>query len=401
MVTALVIGGGIAGPVAAMALQRAGVDTQLFEARPAAATELGSWLTLQPNGIDALRAIDAHRLVSDIGIPTTSMQFTSGTGKVLGTLPSGTPSREGHTGQTVARVELHRVLRDEAARRGVLVHFEHRLVDAATGPEGILATFSNGRRVRADLLIGADGIRSTVRGIIDVQAPAARYVPVLNLGGHAPGLDTGAPAGQWQMMFGTHCFFGWISTPDGGTVWFANPPRKHEPRRGELAQITDQQWRTTLHQLLDGDAGPAGDLVDGTPEPLVGWATYDLPSVPHWYRGSLAIIGDAAHATAPSSGQGAALALEDAVLVAKCVRDLPTPEAAFRAFERLRRPRVKKIVRFGNRSSSSKAAGPLARRIRDAVLPVIFRRAAKDGGASQRWITDHHIDWQTRSPAES
>ena len=396
MSVVLVIGGGIAGPVVAMALQQAGIRTQLFEARSADATELGSWLTLQANGIDALRAIDAHRLVADIGIPTTSMRFTNGTGKVLGTLPSGAPTRDGVTGQTVARVQLYRALREEAAHRGVEVCFEHRLVDAVGGADGIVATFSNGRRIGADVLIGADGIRSTVRGIIDPHAPAARYVPVLNLGGHAAGVDTGAPAGQWQMMFGTRCFFAWIGAPDRGTVWFANPPRKHEPARGELAAITDQQWRTTLHELLERDAAPAGDLVDGTPEPLVGWATYDLPSVPHWHRGSLAIIGDAAHATAPSSGQGASLALEDAVLIAKCLRDLPTPDTAFGAFEQLRRDRVERIVRFGNRSSNTKAAGPVARRIRDAVLPVVFHRAAKDGGESQRWITDHHIDWQTR-----
>ena len=197
------------------------------------------------------------------------------------------------------------------------------------------------------------------------------------------------------MMFGTRCFFAWMGTPDGGTVWFANPPRSVEPRQGQLADITDRAWRQQLHALLDDDTSPAPALIDATTEPLVGWATYDVPTVRHWHRGNLAIIGDAAHATAPSSGQGASLALEDAVVLAKCLRDLPVPATAFSAFEQLRRERVEKIVRSGRRSSSSKAAGPVARRVRDAILPMIFRRAARDGGESLRWITDYHIDWTT------
>ena len=395
MKTALVIGGGIAGPVAAMALQQAGIQAHVAEARSADASELGSWLTLQPNGMDALRAIAVDDLIADIGIPTGSMRFTNGAGKVLGTLPAGAPRRDGATSRTVARLDLHRVLRNEAVRRGVSIRFERRMVAATTGPSGVQATFSDGQTVTADLLIGADGIRSTVRDMIDPNAPTARYVPVLNLGAHVPGVDTGAPPGQWQMMFGTRCFFAWMATPDGGTVWFANPPRNVEPRKGELAGITDHAWRAHLHTLLDRDTSPAPELIDATPEPLVGWATYDVPKVPHWHRGDLAIIGDAAHAVAPSSGQGASLALEDAVLVAKCLRDLPDATTAFAAFEQLRRRRVEKIVKLGRRSSSSKAAGPVARRIRDVVLPMIFNRAAKDGGESQRWITDHHIDWRS------
>ena len=395
MKTALVIGGGIAGPVAAMGLQQAGIQAHVFEARSAGASELGSWLTVQPNGVDALRAVNAGHLIADIGIPTGSMRFTNGSGKLLGTLPTGAPNEDGEPSRTVARLDLYRVLRDEAARRGVDIRFECRLVEATAGPGGVHARFSDGQTATADLLIGADGIRSTVRDLIDPHAPTARYVPVLNVGAYVPDFDTGTPPGQWQMMFGTRCFFAWMATPQGGTVWFANPPRSVEPRQGELAGITDRAWRRQLHALLDADTSPAPELIDVTPGPLAGWATYDVPNVPHWHRGNLAIIGDAAHAAAPSSGQGASLALEDAVILAKCLRDLPNSTTAFVAFERLRRARVEKIVKSGRRSSSSKAAGPVARRIRDAILPMIFSRAARDGGESLRWITDYHIDWDT------
>ena len=197
MKTALVIGGGIAGPVAAMGLQKAGIEAHVFEARSVDASELGSWLTVQSNGIDALRAVDAQHLVADIGIRTVSMRFTNGSGKILGTLPAGAPDDHGVWSRTVARLDLYRVLRDEAARRGIDIRFERRLVEATTESGGVQARFSDGETVTADLLIGADGIRSTVRDMIDPHAPTARYVPVLNLGAHVRDFDTGAPPGQW------------------------------------------------------------------------------------------------------------------------------------------------------------------------------------------------------------
>jgi len=375
--TALIIGAGIAGPVTAMALQKAGIHARLFEGRSPDASELGSWLTLQANGIDALRAVDAHRLVADIGFPTTSMRFTSGTGKVLGTVVNGAPTPDGVTSQMVARAELYQALRNEAVRRGADISYDQHLVAATTTPAGVTATFADGSTATGDLLIGADGIRSTVRTIIDPSAPAARYVPVLNVGGFVPGLDTGTPADQFQMTFGSRCFFGYTSTPDGGTVWFANPPHKTEPARGELAAITDADWRTMLLDLLGEDTGPARDIITAAPAPLIGWATYDIPTVPRWHRDNLAIIGDAAHATAPSAGQGAALALEDAVLIAKCLRDTPDAPTAFAIFDQLRRRRVEKVVAYGHRSSNAKAAGPIGRRIRDTILPIIFKRLDK------------------------
>ena len=85
------------------------------------------------------------------------------------------------------------------------------------------------------------------------------------------------------------------------------------------------------------------------------------------------------------------MALEDAVILAKCLRDVPGVENAFTAFERLRRRRVERIVRQGARSSGTKAAGPVATRIRDLVLPFIFRHVVTE--TSQAWVYEHTIDW--------
>jgi FAD-dependent urate hydroxylase len=105
------------------------------------------------------------------------------------------------------------------------------------------------------------------------------------------------------------------------------------------------------------------------------------------------IIGDAAHAAAPNSGQGASMAIEDALVLAKCLRDSPDGASAYAAFEALRRPRVERVVAFGARSSNSKAPGPIVRAARDLVLPFILKQVAKQ---SQDWLYGHSIDWDVR-----
>jgi len=155
--------------------------------------------------------------------------------------------------------------------------------------------------------------------------------------------------------------------------------------------------------LMSGDVGPAHDIIDAAPGPMVGWATYDLPVVKRWHNHrNQIIIGDAAHATAPSAGQGASMSVEDAVILAQCLRDSPDFPTAFTTFESLRRRRVEKIVRHGHRSANSKAAGPVGRFLRDLILPVMFRQAAKDGGRSMMWLQGHHIEFDrtiARAPA--
>jgi FAD-dependent urate hydroxylase len=388
---ALIVGGGVAGPVAAMALRQAGIDSVVYEAYAGGADDAGAFLTFASNGLDALRTIDAHHLVLSEGFPTPRMTIQSGTGKHLGDVPNGGTLPDGTVSQTLKRADLYRALRDEAIRRGARVEYGKRLVDAETTPDGVVALFEDGTEAVGDLLIGADGIHSRVRRIIDPSAPGARYIPVLNIGGYARDVRVPGEPGSFRMIFGKQAFFGYAVHPSSEVWWFANPPRAEEPTSAELAAIGTEQWREILIDLFAGDASPAVEIIRSTPGKLAGWATYDLPSVPTWYRGSLVIIGDAAHATAPSSGQGASMAIEDAVVLARCLRDLPDFGQAFAAYERLRRARVERIVAHGARTSNSKAAGPIARVLRDLMMPLVLKRVAS--GESLAWMHDYHIAW--------
>ena len=392
---ALIVGGGVAGPVAAMALQRAGIESVVYEAYAGGADDAGAFLTFASNGLDALRTIGANDTVSSTGFPTPRMEIQSGTGKYLGSVPNGGTLSDGTVSQTLKRSDLYRALRDEAVRRGASVEYGKRLVDAKnTKDGGVVVWFEDGTQAEGDLLIGADGIHSRTRSIIDPSAPGARYIPVLNIGGFASGVQVGAEPGTFRMVFGKRAFFGYAVHPSGDVWWFANPPRADEPSKAELAAISPERWREMLADLFADDDSPAVEIIRATPGRLSGWATYDLPSVPTWHRGTMIVIGDAAHATAPSAGQGASMAIEDAVVLARCLRDLPDTSRTFAVYERLRRRRVERIVAHGARTSNSKAAGPVARVIRDMMMPMILRRVANAG--SLAWMHDYHIVWDEK-----
>jgi FAD-dependent urate hydroxylase len=392
MTKALIIGGGVAGPVAAMALQRAGIDAVVYEAYTPTTEEVGSYLTVATNGLDALRAIGADRPVLDAGFPTPTNVLLSGTGRRLGAVSNGGRLPDGTTAHTIKRARLYRALHQQATDRGIQVEYGKRLVDADAGPDGgVLARFDDGTKATGDLLVGADGVHSLTRRLIDPAAPDGRYVGLVNFGGYTHEAAAGAEPGVWHMIFGRRAFFGYVVDPAGATVWFANVPSA-KVSQAERAATTAEQWRRQLVELFADDHGPASDLVAAGQLELVADNTHDLPSVPTWHKGPMVVIGDAAHAPTPTSGQGASMAAEDAVVLAKSLRDLPDIPQALAAYEQLRRRRVERIVAQGARTSSSKTPGPVARVLRDLLLPAVFKFLVTD--RSRAWIHDHHIDWE-------
>jgi 2-polyprenyl-6-methoxyphenol hydroxylase-like FAD-dependent oxidoreductase len=217
MTRVLFVGGGVAGPVTAMALRRAGIDAVVYEVHAPTTEEVGSYLTVATNGIDALRAIDADAPVLAAGFPTPANLLWSGSGRRLGAVSNGGVLLDGTNAHTIKRARLYRVLHQQAAARGLRIEYGRRLVDAQVTPGGVTARFADGTTAAGDLLVGADGVHSATRAIIDPAAPGPRYVGLVNLGGHtdqaAPG---GAGPGVWHMIFGRRAFFGYVVDPAGG-----------------------------------------------------------------------------------------------------------------------------------------------------------------------------------------
>ncbi|GLZ36818.1 FAD-dependent monooxygenase [Actinokineospora sp. NBRC 105648] len=384
--TALVAGGGIAGPVTAVALRKAGVEATVFEAYDLPADGVGGVVMVAPNGLDALSAVGVD--VGALGHPTTTMVMEDGRGKRVMEfpgLPDLPPSR------TMWRSDLYRALNEHAVANGVKVEYGKRVVAVEEGPDSITAVFADGSKATGDILIGADGIRSTVRTLIDPSAPGPEAVGLLGIGGYGPPVPgTGGPE-VMHFAQGKRAFFGYWADPEADrTLWFSNLPDRGAMSIAEARAVPQDEWLRLL-RAAHADDVPARDVLDGAGDLQVIGSLEILPTVPRWHRGRMVLVGDSAHAPSPSSGQGVSLTAESAVQVARCLRDLPDHASAFAAYERLRRPRVEKIAAAARRVNRNKAAGPVARAVTALVAPVVAKLLTP-----QRMFGEthsHHIEW--------
>ncbi len=388
---ALIAGGGIAGTVAAIALDRAGWAPRIFEAHPRGADERGAFLTVAVNGLAALRMLDLDpQAVLAGGFATPTMAMVNGAGRQLAVLPLGGPDPEGTTTTTIRRADLYASLRAVAEARGIAIEYGKGLRSFTEEPGGVTVTFDDGSTATGALLVGADGIRSRTREVLDPGGPAPSYLGLLNAGGFTSGpvdIEMDRTPGLMYMAFGRRAFFGWATAPDGSVWWFANPPRKQPARPGEF---TTSSWRDYLVDLFAEDALPAAAIIQASDEVIGPWNTDDLRRVPVWRSGRAVLVGDAAHAVAPSSGQGASMAIEDAVTLGRCLDGVTDPAEGLAAYEGLRRRRVERVVAAGRRNGSGKAAGPVGAAIRDAMFPL-FTKLLYRKGNPQSWILDHRV----------
>ncbi len=389
----IIVGAGVAGPVAALALQRAGIESVIHEARPPVNREEGSWMTVSPNGLDALSVVGALPVAQQIGVPTRTNVMYSASGRELGRLSLGRALVDGTPALSMKRSHLAAALSQECARRGIPIVHRSALVHADSSDDGVTAGFSDGRQVEADVLIGADGVHSRTRRLIDPAAPAARYVGLVNFGGITSAAEIVRGPREleaWHFVFGRRAFFGSQVLPNGDVVWFVNEPRPLVTRR-ERETTGVETWLAHLADLFGPDEGPALELIRKGRLELAGDSTHDLGHVPTWHDRAMVVVGDAAHAPAPSSGQGASVAMEDGVVLAQALRDAPDVATGLAAYEARRRQRVEKIVAAGARSSSTKMPTPLLRPLHDAVLRMVFRYAVTE--KSTAWMYDHRLDW--------
>lgn len=387
---AMVVGGGVAGPVAAMALRKAGIEATVYEAYPSVADGIGVTLTLAPNGVEALRLVGADDAVRSIGLPMNRTVVSDGYGVRIGEFPhvSVQPSTLG-----LWRDELSRVLHERAKAQGVCIEYGKRLVDAEETADGVVARFEDGSTVTGDVLVGCDGVRSRVRTLIDPSAPRPEVLPLLNFGAAADNAVPNADPDSMYFVFGKKAFFGYWVQPDGRTAWFANVPDKRPMTYAKANEIPAAQWLRELRATFADDV-PARQVVEHTdPAALVAIGSIEsMPSVPHWYRGRMVLVGDAVHAPSPSSGQGASMAIESAIQVARCLRDFDDLPLAFAAYEKLRRGRVGKIILRGKRTTNTKTVGPFAKTMMRIMMPLAlktFLNAEKTLGSEQRY----RIDW--------
>ncbi|HEY3956894.1 MAG TPA: NAD(P)/FAD-dependent oxidoreductase [Streptosporangiaceae bacterium] len=339
----IICGGGVAGTVTALALGQAGIDSAVYEAQPAGADDIGAFLVIMRNGQDALDAVQAGQAVRRHASPAREMTVHLGTGEFRGRRQIGGEGADAVPAWTLTRAALYRALQDELARRGGRIEHGKRLAAATVAPGGgVTARFADGTVAEGDLLVGADGLRSTVRRIIDPAVPSPRYTGLNVVYGYSPAGPFETARYGYRMTYGHRGYFGYTTVPDGRTWWFARLPAGEIPR-DELAAMTAGRWRDRALGFFTGDGTPSAAIIRAADE-VHGVNAYDLPHVPAWRNGPVVLAGDAAHAASPAAGQGASMAAEDGVTLAGCLRDVPRTEDALAAYERRRRPRAEQLV---------------------------------------------------------
>ncbi|WP_327144050.1 FAD-dependent monooxygenase [Nocardia sp. NBC_01327] len=386
--TALVIGGGISGPVTATALHKAGIEARVFEAYPGPAYGVGSNLALAPNGMAALDVIGAGDAIRAIAAPITSQSMAVNNKHLRLPGMSGVEPL-----QLVDRPDLHIALHDVAVAAGVQFEYSKRLIDVEEHADGITAHFADGTSATGDVLIGADGIRSTVRTLIDPNAPGPQYLRMLGFGAYIEGGSLDLAPGNMIFAFGKRAYYLYWTMPDGRIAWGANLPHEQYLSLSEARTVSNGEWLRILREVYADDI-PGAELARATkPEDLVVvGALQIMPPVPHWYRGRMVLTGDAVHAPSNTSGQGGSMAIESAIELARCLRDIDDPTAAFATYEALRRPRVEGVANRVKRMNHTKAAGPVTRAVMGVVMPMALKRMnpEKTMGHEQRF----RIDWE-------
>jgi 2-polyprenyl-6-methoxyphenol hydroxylase-like FAD-dependent oxidoreductase len=345
----LIVGGGIAGTAAALALHKAGFDATVFEAHPDSGADIGAFLTLADNGMRALAQFDAADAVASVGFPLTSMSVLAADGTEVTTVPLGGH----HDYRCLRRAELAAVLRGEAERRGIPIVHGARF-QSLTPDGGVL--FADGTVRRADLVIGADGLNSTLRPLVDPRSTGPHYAGQHVFYGYTTKADPPTAPERITMIRGSGSAFGYCVSPTGETYWFA----RVAARAARTDTATPEQCRAQLVPVLRADHTPAADIVAATGEQLMVTSAWDLVPGGRWHTDRVLLIGDAAHAASPATGQGASMALEDAVVLAKALRDTDDP---FAVYERLRRPRVEHNIVVSAAATAGKPTdrGPQSR----------------------------------------
>ncbi|MFD5089841.1 FAD-dependent monooxygenase [Amycolatopsis thailandensis] len=384
---AIIVGGGIAGSAAAIALRKAGITAEVYEARHDGGDYSGAALRLPRNGLNALRAIDAHDIVADISYPVANTELSSGTGRHLGTV-SFTGNGHDDVPRTMPRARLARVLRSAAADRGAAITMNKRLIAATSRSGSVIATFDDGSTAEGTVLIGADGLHSTTRRLTFPSAPEPHYAGNHLVYGYAPASTAAPPSPDaFHIYWGRKATFGY-TTAGGDIYWYANIASP-EPLSPEEPRDTST-WRQRLVKLFRRDRTPAVDIIRAATVILPS-STRTLDTLPTWHTDQIVLIGDAAHAVPPATEQGAALALEDAVVLAQQLVSSRVA-TALEAFEAMRRERV---IRAGasRRSRTTHRRGKprwIEQRSRDRRIAQAVQSGAMD---PPTWLHEHQTVW--------
>jgi salicylate hydroxylase len=366
----VVAGGGVAGAASAIALARAGAEVTVYEAHEDPAGAVGSFLSLAVNGLRGLESLGCLPQVQAAGFAVARQRMWAGHGKLLGDVARSRRPGDPLHSVTLMRADLVTVLRDEAVRAGARIVTGQPLTGAdlrqahAAGTAGPGLDAQRGEIAGADLVVGADGIWSAARRAVDPAAPEPAYAGLYSVSGVSDGLDWAEP-GAWNMIFGRPGAFIYLPAPDGTIWWSAQVSAKAPPE--DLAGIGPDELAVVFRREQQAVA-----ILRGARAVHAATLHHVLAPVRRWHGHDIVLIGDAAHPA--GAGQGASMAIEDAVELARQLRG-PGPVAeALARFDAARRGRAGQMAKTAAANRDAKTAGPVAAALRNLIMPVMFGR---------------------------
>ncbi|MBE1874253.1 FAD-dependent monooxygenase [Myceligenerans pegani] len=372
--TAIVVGAGLGGLTAAVALRRCGWDVAVVERSPEPRTT-GAGIVLLANALRALDEAGAGEAVRALGSIVYPGSLRDERGRELVTVDAAQiEQRLGTPAMVFRRSELQEAIAGHL--EPAVIRYGARVAGIEPGDEAArpAVTLDDGERLTADLVVGADGVRGVSRAVVVPDAPEPAYVgsttwlAITEAPGIATSSQTWGPGGE----------VGLLPLKDGRVYWYAT-------RTGPAGGASDDGARH-LAEARDAFAGwhePIPAVIAGTrPDQVQRVDLYALPRpVRTMVRGRAALVGDAAHAMPPNVGQGGASSIEDAVVLAASVSGAPSVVEGLRAYDDARRPRTAGVLRAAWASArfGEQLRNPVAVAARNALLRVLPSRVYLDG----------------------
>ncbi|MBP0017233.1 MAG: FAD-dependent urate hydroxylase HpxO [Cyanobacteria bacterium SBLK] len=334
----IIIGAGIGGLTAGIALRQAGYEVEIHdkakELRPA-----GAGISLWSNGVKVLNRLGLGEKIARIGGRMDRMEYRSHIDELLNHINLiPLVEKVGQRPYPVARTDLQNLLLEAFGRESV--HLHSRCIGVEESDRTATAIFEGDRRVTGDLVIGADGIHSVVRRYVTGKEISLRYADYVNWNGLVEANADYTPENNWviyvgegkrasMMPVGGDRFYFFFGCPmaKGSTV-------KPENRREELAQIF-QGWTTPVQKLIQNLDPLQTNRLE----------IHDIDPLDRLIQGRVVLLGDSAHATTPTLGQGGCQAMEDAEILARYLQTTNIGVAdALKRYETARKDRTANLV---------------------------------------------------------
>lgn len=368
--SAVIAGGGIGGLACAVALRRAGLDVTVLEQAPAF-EEVGAGLQLTPNATRILRAMGLLPALEAVAVAPEALEVRDGaSGRIIASAPYAPATEKYGAPFLVAhRADLLRVLAQGAQDLGTRFELSASVegVEVSDAVAVALATRDGEPLlVKGDILVGADGVRSVVRAQLGGSA-APVFAGRLAYRATCPAEP--APHPVVRLYLGADAHLVTYPVRGGVTTNIVAVVKIDRP----VTRWSEPGDASTVHAAFAGWCREVRDLLAAA-DSYRCWGLYDLEPMPRWGTGRATLLGDAAHAMLPFLAQGAAQAIEDADVLARCLVEADSAEPALRAYEMARRPRTSRIQREARTSGGIyHLAGP-ARMARDAVISLTGNR---------------------------